>query len=60
MQQLVLTNIPMDLSYLIVYICLHLLHCLPKVGLHALYMLNSVLFANLYRSEGKILLLNIR
>ena len=32
---------------------LHLIHCLPKVGLHALYMLNSVLFANLYSSMGK-------
>ena len=32
---------------------LHLIHCLPKVGLHAFYMLNSVLFANLYSSEGK-------
>ena len=34
---------------------LHLIHCLPKVGLglHALYKLNSVFFANLYSSEGK-------
>ena len=32
---------------------LHLLHCLPKVGLHASYMLISVLFANLCSSEGK-------
>ena len=38
---------------------LHLLHCLPKVGLHALYMLNSVLFANLYSSEGKRALIKI-
>ena len=30
-----------------------MIHCLPKVGLHALYILNSVLFANLYISEGK-------
>ena len=30
-----------------------LIHCLPKVGQHALCMLNSVLFANLYRSQGK-------
>ena len=28
---------------------LHFIHCLPKVGLHALYMVNSVLFS----SEGK-------
>ena len=47
MQQLVFTNISMDLSNL------HLIHCLPKVGLHALYMLNSVLFANLYSSQEK-------
>ena len=45
MQQLVLTNIPVDRSYFIV--------CLPEVGLNALYMLNYVLFANLYSSEGK-------
>ena len=32
---------------------LHLIHCLPKVGQHALHMLNSVLFANLYSSQGK-------
>ena len=51
MQQLVLANIPMNRSYFIVYI--NLIHCLPKVGQHALYMLNSVLFANLYSSEGK-------
>ena len=47
MQQLVLTNIPMDRSYLIVYISY-----LPKVGQHALYMLNAVLFSNLYSSQG--------
>ena len=29
------------------------MHCLPKVGLHASYMLNSVLFANIYSSQGK-------
>ena len=29
------------------------MHCLPKVGLHALYMLNSVLFANPFSSEEK-------
>ena len=51
MLQLVLTNIPMDLSNLLYN--LHLIHCLPKVGLHASYMLNSVLFANLYGSQGK-------
>ena len=27
--------------------------CLPKVGRHALYVLNSVLVANLYSSQGK-------
>ena len=32
---------------------LHLIHRLPKVGQHALYMLNSVIFANLYGSKGK-------
>ena len=48
MQQLVLTNIPMDLCNFIIYI-----HCLPKVGQHAIYMLNSVLFASLYSSQGK-------
>ena len=32
---------------------LHLIHGLPKIGLPALYMLNSVLFANPYSSEGK-------
>ena len=31
---------------------LHLIHCLPKVGLHTLYILNYVLFANLYREKG--------
>ena len=46
MQQLVFTNIPIDLSNFIIY-------CLPKVDQHALYMLNSVLFANLYSSQGK-------
>ena len=40
MQQLVLTNIPMDLSN---FYNSHLIHCLPKVGQHALYMLNSML-----------------
>ena len=25
---------------------LHLIHCLPKVGLHALYMVNSVLYSS--------------
>ena len=49
MQQLVLTNIPMDLSNFIIYI----IHCLPKIGLHALYTLISVIFANLYSSQGK-------
>ena len=39
----VLINIPMDLSNFIVYFNT----LLAKVGLHALYMLNSVLFANL-------------
>ena len=29
------------------------MHCLPKADQHALYMLNSVLFANLYSSQGK-------
>ena len=48
MQQLVITNIPMDLSNFV-----HLIHCLPKEGQHALYMLNSVLFASLYSSQGK-------
>ena len=47
MQQLVLINIPMDLFNL------HLIHCLQKGGQHALYMLNSVLFANLNSSQGK-------
>ena len=47
MQQLVLTNIPMDLSILVI------IHRLPKVGQLALYTLNSVLFASLYSSEGK-------
>ena len=32
---------------------LHLIHCLPKGGQHALYMLISVIFANLYSSQGK-------
>ena len=32
---------------------LHLIHCLPKVVQHAFYMLNSVLFANLYSSQLK-------
>ena len=32
---------------------LHLIQCLQKVGLHALYMLISVLFANLYISQRK-------
>ena len=34
-------------------IYIHLIHCLPKVGLHALYMLNSVLFVNLYSPKEK-------
>ena len=46
-QQLVLTNILSNLKFYI------LIHCLSKVGLHALYMLNSVLFANPYSTEGK-------
>ena len=29
------------------------MHCLPKVGQHTLYMLNSVLYANLHSSQGK-------
>ena len=49
MQQLVLTNIPMDVSNY----NLHLIHCLPKVHLHALYVLNSLFFANFYSSEEK-------
>ena len=36
MQQLVLTNIPMDPSNFIISILIH--YCLPKVSLHALYM----------------------
>ena len=48
------SSYPYKYSYgLFLFDSLHLLHCLPKVGLHALYMLNSVLFANLYSSEGK-------
>ena len=46
MQQLVLTNSPLDLSNFAIY-------CLPKEGQHALYMLNPVLFGSLYSSEGK-------
>ena len=52
MQQLVLANIPIPF----LFDSLHLIYCLPKVGQHALYMLNSVLFANLYSSEEKVLL----
>ena len=47
MQQLVLKNIPMDLSNFII------IHCLPKEGQHALCMFNSVLSANLYSAQGK-------
>ena len=50
MQKLVVTNIPMD-SFL--FYNLHLIHCLLKVFLQALHMLNSVLFANLYSFQGK-------
>ena len=49
MQQLVLTNIPMDHSFFIVYIYT----LLAKIGLHALYMLNSVLFATLIAQREK-------
>ena len=38
---------------LFLFYILHLIQCLSNVGQHALYMLNSVLFANLYSSEGK-------
>ena len=50
MQQLVLTNIPMDLSNFV--ITFNTLHG-KRIGQHALYILNSVLFANLYCSHGK-------
>ena len=44
---MLLTNIPMDLFNFIIYV-------MPKVSLYGLYMLNSVLFANLYSSQGKL------
>ena len=50
MQQLVLTNIPMDLSNFVIYI--YYTACQKKVNI-ALYMLNFVLFASLYSSQGK-------
>ena len=51
-QQLVLiNNIPMDLSSFIISFTINTR--LAKVSLHALYMLNSVLFAILYSSQGK-------
>ena len=47
--QLVLKHIPMNLSNFIIYI----IHCLTKVGLHALSMLmfNSVICKPLYLGE---------
>ena len=32
---------------------LHLTHCLPKVGLHALDMIIAVLLSTLYSAQGK-------
>ena len=49
MQQLVLTYSYGSFSFY----NLHLIHYLPKVGLHDLYMKISVLFANLYSSREK-------
>ena len=38
------------LSFLLFY-NLHLIHCLPEVGLHTLHILISVLFTNLHSSQ---------